>query len=228
MVKYTLNDKRYFLCLNHSPWTTQGSTSWWRHQMGTFRKISNLTEAEWHTYAPVKYSIIVLYHGLSPVRCQAIICNNAGILSIGPQGTNFGEILVEIPTFSFKKMQLEMSSARWRPFRLGLGVLKCGLYTHAVYFSSLFCLRESVCSYVGIWHRSCNGRTTHWTTNPKWYFKPRLKRLTFVDISKRISLTGNFYFFFFKFQNYCSMAILTIHQVQVMASDTPLTHLINP
>ena len=55
---------------------------------------------------------------------QAIICTNAGILLIGPLGTNFSEILIEIQTFSFTKMHLKMSSAIWRPFCLGLNVLK--------------------------------------------------------------------------------------------------------
>ena len=55
-------------------------------------------------------------NGLSPGRRQAIIWTNAGILSIGPLGTNFSEILIGIQTFSFKKMHLKMSSAKWRPF----------------------------------------------------------------------------------------------------------------
>ena len=62
-------------------------------------------------------------NGLSPDRCQAIIWTNAGILLIGPLGTNFNEILIEIITFSFKKMRLKVSSAKWRPFCLGLNVL---------------------------------------------------------------------------------------------------------
>ena len=33
------------------------------------------------------------------------------------------EILIEIPTLSFKKMRLKVSSAKWRPFCLGLNVL---------------------------------------------------------------------------------------------------------
>ena len=45
------------------------------------------------------------------------------MLLIGPLGTNFSEILVEILTFSFKKMSLKVSSAKWRPFCLGLNVL---------------------------------------------------------------------------------------------------------
>ena len=35
-------------------------------------------------------------NGLSPGRRQAIIWTNAGILLIGPLGTNFIEILIEI------------------------------------------------------------------------------------------------------------------------------------
>ena len=62
-------------------------------------------------------------NGLSPGRRQAIIWTNAGILLIEPLGTNFSEILIRIQAFSFKKMHLKMSSAKWRPFCLGLNVL---------------------------------------------------------------------------------------------------------
>ena len=57
-------------------------------------------------------------------RRQAIIWTNAGILLIGPLGTNFIENLIEILTFPFTKMRLKVSSAKWRPFCLGLNVLK--------------------------------------------------------------------------------------------------------
>ena len=43
-----------------------------------------------------KLITIVSDNGLSPGRRQAIIWTNAGILSIGPLGTNFSEILIEI------------------------------------------------------------------------------------------------------------------------------------
>ena len=62
-------------------------------------------------------------NGLSPARRQAIIWTNAGILLIGPLGTNLSEILIGIQTFSFTKMHLKMSSAKRRPFCLGLNVL---------------------------------------------------------------------------------------------------------
>ena len=63
-------------------------------------------------------------NGLSPGRRQAITWTNAGKLLNGPLGTNFSEILIEIPTFSSKKMRLKVSSAIWRPSCLGLYVLK--------------------------------------------------------------------------------------------------------
>ena len=70
-----------------------------------------------------KLTIIDSDNGLSPGRRQAIIWTNAGILLIGSLGTNFSEILIEIQTFSFKKMHLKISSAKWWPFCLGLSVL---------------------------------------------------------------------------------------------------------
>ena len=54
---------------------------------------------------------------------QTIIWTNDGILLIGPIRTNFSEILIGIQTFSFKKMHLKMSSAKWCPFCIGLNVL---------------------------------------------------------------------------------------------------------
>ena len=67
-------------------------------------------------------TIIGSDNGLSPGRCQAIIWTNAGIILIGSLGTNLSEILIEILTFSFKKMCLKLSSAKWRPFCLGLNL----------------------------------------------------------------------------------------------------------
>ena len=54
-------------------------------------------------------------NGLWPIRRQAIILTNAGLLSIGPLGANFSEILIERRNFSFTKMHLKISSAKWRP-----------------------------------------------------------------------------------------------------------------
>ena len=70
-----------------------------------------------------KLTIIGSDNGLSPVRRQAIIWTNAGILLIGPLGTKFNQIVIAIHTFSFTKMHLKLSSAKWRPFCLGLNML---------------------------------------------------------------------------------------------------------
>ena len=55
-------------------------------------------------------AIIGSDNGLSPGRRQAIIWTNAGTLLIGPLGTNFNEMLIEIHINSLKKMHLKMSS----------------------------------------------------------------------------------------------------------------------
>ena len=70
-----------------------------------------------------KVTIIVSENGLSPVRRQAIIWTNAGILLIGPLRKNFSEILIGIETFSFRKMHFKMSSGKWLPLCLGFNVI---------------------------------------------------------------------------------------------------------
>ena len=61
-------------------------------------------------------------NGLLPGWRQVIICTNAGILLIGPLRTKLSEILIEIHTFSFKKMHFKMSG-KWQPFYLSLDVM---------------------------------------------------------------------------------------------------------
>ena len=116
----------YFLCFKCLEWTflfhrenspvTQTTpepsllTHWGRV---THRCISDLTS-------------IGSDNGFSPGRRQAIIRTNAGILLIRPLGTNFSEFLIEILIFSFKKMRLKESSAKRRPFCLGLNELSLG------------------------------------------------------------------------------------------------------
>ena len=90
-----------------------------------FVKMTTLTHWGRVTHICVgKSTIIGSDNGLSPGRCQAIIWINDGILLIWPLGTNFSEIFSKIHTFSFKKMHLKTLSAEWRPFCLGLNVLK--------------------------------------------------------------------------------------------------------
>ena len=67
-------------------------------------------------------TIIGSDNGLLSSWCQAIIWINAGILLIGPLGTNFSEIFIEIIIFSLKKMYLKMF-AKWQQFYLSLNEL---------------------------------------------------------------------------------------------------------
>ena len=87
----------------------------------------NLTHWSRVTHVCVgKLTIIGSDNGLSPERRQAIIWTYAGILLIGPLGTNFSKILIEIQTFSLKKIRLKMSSAICCSFCPGLNVLNLG------------------------------------------------------------------------------------------------------
>ena len=115
----------------HSHFTISAGTDSCHH-LNTFLKFHQITEykqlflTHWGRVRHIcvgKLSIIASDNGLSPGRRQAIIWTSAGILLIGPLGTNFSEILIGIITFSFKKMHLKVSSAKWRPCCLGLNVL---------------------------------------------------------------------------------------------------------
>ena len=90
-------------------------------------------------------------NGLSPDLRQAIIWTNAGLLLIGPLGTNFSEILIEILTFSFKKMRLKVSSAKWRPFCLGLNVLN--LTVNIVHLVEIIPKQHSIITVTSSWTR---------------------------------------------------------------------------
>ena len=88
--------------------------NWYR---GNYCAISKLTHWGRVTHICVsKLTIIGSDNGLSPGRRQAIIWTNDGKLLIGPLGTNFSENVIEMYTFSFKKIHLKMSSAKWRSF----------------------------------------------------------------------------------------------------------------
>ena len=95
-------------------------------------------------WCPLTYHPLVLHicvsgsgqhasdNGLLPIRRQAIIRTNAGLLSIEPSGTNFSEILIKIQNSSFTKRHLKISSAKWRPFCWGrddLIMLMMGIVT---------------------------------------------------------------------------------------------------
>ena len=108
------------LCYSKYPWTRIELCKIMRWNC------SRVSLTHWVTHICVsKLTNTGSNNGLSPGRRQAKIWTNAGILLIGPQGTNLNEILIEIHTFSFNKIHLKMSSGKWRPFCLGLHVLIC-------------------------------------------------------------------------------------------------------
>ena len=93
--------------------------------------------------------------------CQAIIWTNDGILLTGPLGTNFSEILIRIYIFSFKKMHLKLSSAKWRPFCLCVSVFMY-IYVKSYHFSRqvLFStVRQQIRPLCGV--RSSQSHSTH-------------------------------------------------------------------
>ena len=117
-------------------------------------------------YASLNWVVIGSDNGLLPVRPQAIIWTNAGILLIGPLGTNFSEILIGIQTFSIKKLYLKTSSAKWHLFCLGLNELKSecckftiGMSTAVMYYNKPMCWRCGLCSLwkmISLQSRDCH------------------------------------------------------------------------
>ena len=94
---------------------------WWNLQVGaecprSYRCIKIIFETN------LKYGH--LRRNLEPRWIMRIYISlySAGILLIRTLGTNFSEIVSEIDTFAFKKVYLKMSSAKWRPFCLGLNM----------------------------------------------------------------------------------------------------------
>ena len=85
-----------------------------------------------------KLAIIGSDNGLSPSRRKPITWTNTELLLIRPLGTNINEILIEIFIFSFKNMQLKMSSGNLRPLCLGLSALKWNSNKSAIWFAVLY------------------------------------------------------------------------------------------
>ena len=105
---------------------------WWSNsQMQMIRcicvsqSLSELTHQgiKWCIYASENKAIIGSDNGLSRVRHQAIFWTSAGLLLIAPWETKFNDILIGNLTFSFKKIHLKMSTAKWWAFCLSLNVL---------------------------------------------------------------------------------------------------------
>ena len=131
MLKASNNVRNHLWCKGKSILTPAEILSPWARCNRTFM----LALTHWGRVTHicvVKLTIIGSDNGLAPGRCQAIIWTNDGMLSIGPLGTNFSEILIGIQTFSFKKMEFKMSSSKWLPFCLGLNVLNMTWLTNSM------------------------------------------------------------------------------------------------
>ena len=126
---------------------------------------------------------IVSDNGLSPAPSPATTRTNDGILLIGPLGTNFSEILVEIHIFCFKKMHLKMSSGKCCPYCLGLNVLTnvlTSIYRN-VKFSQVNGLQLSMI------HISCTVCQGPIWAEPCWYCFSTLE----IHLAKCIHLHSN-------------------------------------
>ena len=122
-----------------------------------------------------KLAIIGSDNGLSPGRRQAIIWTNAGILLIGPLGTNFSEILTEIYIFSFKNMLLKMSGNLPRPqcvkVRVALQTPVHGQHIRVMSWRLMLspATRVAVTQKASPWHlMSKNGNTCNLTISLSW------------------------------------------------------------
>ena len=125
-------------------------------------------------------------NGLSPGRRQAIIWINPAILLIGPLRTNFSEILIGIQTFSFRKMHLKVSSAKWRPFCLGLNELKTGsvVTIESCYISHALLINTCVWQgriTIHAQHQHIEAQTK-WPTFSRWHFQTHFLEWKMVEL----------------------------------------------
>ena len=74
----------------------------------------------------IKLTTVASDNGLLPGQCQAIIWINAGILLIGPLGSNFSEILIEIHIFiqenAFVNLVCKMAAVLSLPQRVNISL----------------------------------------------------------------------------------------------------------
>ena len=130
------------LCGGNSPVTgefpaqiasnAENVSMWWRHHgyvqsfwmHVTFQSLTDCGRVTPKCVSNLTIIDLHADHGLSPVRCPAIIRTSARILLIRTLGTNFSEILSEIRTFSLKKLHGKKSFVKRRPFCLCLNMFK--------------------------------------------------------------------------------------------------------
>ena len=140
----------------HPHWLILRLSQWWwsnPKEYGQINHTDNWQSTHWGRVTHIcvsKLTSVGSDNGLSPGRRQAILWTSAGILLIGPLGRNFSENLIEIHIFSFKKMHLQMSSGKWRPFCLSLNELI--KYTIGVFIIFTNCFGSSIWLQM-LWHQ---------------------------------------------------------------------------
>ena len=134
-----------------------------------------------------KQIILIHIKANTPGWRQAIIWINAGLLLIGPLGANLRQILIEIYTFSFKKLYLKISSGKCWAFCLVRNVLWITQSSNIIYPTNAFyslwttiCLKLTsskkfgvVSNTIWIWivigHRVNHIRNKQGTQQRRWF-----------------------------------------------------------
>ena len=102
--------------------------SWWKNNGLWIMNWCWIHHDIWPLYNSLRPSDAYMRHQPRPSLVQikacrkAIIWTNAVLLSIGPLGTNFSQVVLEIQIFSFKKMHWKMSG-KCQSFCLSLNVI---------------------------------------------------------------------------------------------------------
>ena len=147
-------------------------------------------------YASLKWVVIGLDNGLSPVRHQNVIWTNAGILLTGPWGTNFSELLIGIQTLSFKKLHLNMSSAKWRLFCLGLNILRrmsnCGAHISFSELKGRIQEKPNINKYCGMLQYNTNSKLSY-KNFPKILWKNCVNELLLLSLDLFSTMFRSFY-----------------------------------
>ena len=169
----------------------------WHKVRTEFRICCELIEAEWRIYASLKWVIIGSENGLSPLWRKAIIGTNAGILLIGLWGTNFSEFLIGTQTFSFKKLHLNMSSAKWRLFCLGLSMLRtmsnCGPHISFSELKGQIQEKPNIKKYCGMLQYNTNPKLSHQNFPNIFVWKNGVNELLRLSLDLFSTLYRSFY-----------------------------------
>ena len=143
----------------------------------------------WGTHICIgKLTIIGSDNGLLPRRWQIIIWTSIGILLIGPLGTNFSEILLEVQTL--KKITLKMSSVKCCPFHFSLNVLShLSFYVH--FISHILCYFLENHHNIGRCHQGLIYLDIIFKSNFCYFLQNRLHIILSKTSSKSTCLNGS-------------------------------------